>query len=61
MAKQYSFDEVKKNNDNKKSWIVVHNNVYDVTPFLNEVSGRIFLIKFVSPTFSFRNTFGCVL
>lgn len=35
---QYSLEDVKKHNDNSSTWIVIHNNVYDVTAFLNEVS-----------------------
>lgn len=31
--------EVAKHNDNKKTWIVIHNGVYDVTEFLNEHPG----------------------
>lgn len=38
MTQQFSVEEVEKHNDNKSTWIVIHNNVYDVTPFLNEVS-----------------------
>lgn len=37
MAQQYTFAEVKNHNNNQSTWIVVHNNVYDVTAFLNEV------------------------
>lgn len=37
MAKQYKREDVKKHNDNQSSWIVIHNNIYDVTAFLNEV------------------------
>ncbi|CAG9830563.1 unnamed protein product [Diabrotica balteata] len=39
MTTQYSLADVKKHNDNKSTWIVIHNNVYDVTPFLNEHPG----------------------
>jgi len=39
MAKQYSRDEVKKHNDNQSSWIIIHNNIFDVTQFLNEHPG----------------------
>ncbi|KAF5276226.1 hypothetical protein FQR65_LT04031 [Abscondita terminalis] len=39
MAKQYRREEVKQYNDNQKSWIIIHNSVYDVTPFLNEHPG----------------------
>lgn len=35
--KQYTYEEVKKHLDNQSSWIVIHNSVYDVTAFLNEV------------------------
>ncbi|KAE8743673.1 hypothetical protein FOCC_FOCC010714 [Frankliniella occidentalis] len=38
-TKLYSMAEVAQHNDNKKSWIVVHNGVYDVTEFLNEHPG----------------------
>lgn len=31
--------EVAKHNDNKKTWVVIHNGVYDVTEFLNEHPG----------------------
>lgn len=44
--KLYTLAEVAKNNTNKNCWFVIHNNVYDVTPFLNEVSFSILLISF---------------
>jgi len=31
-------EEVKKHNDVKSSWLIVHNKVYDLTKFLEEVS-----------------------
>lgn len=37
-VKQYSLAEVAKHNSNKSVWFVIHNNIYDVTEFLNEVS-----------------------
>jgi hypothetical protein len=37
-TKLYSLAQVAENNNNKKTWIVIHNSVYDVTLFLNEVS-----------------------
>lgn len=37
-VKTFSLAEIAKNNSNQSSWIIIHNNVYDVTPFLNEVS-----------------------
>ncbi|KAJ8921651.1 hypothetical protein NQ315_010560 [Exocentrus adspersus] len=39
MTKQYSLADVKTHNDNRSSWIVIHNNIYDVTEFLNEHPG----------------------
>lgn len=35
--KHYTRAEVAEHNDNKKTWIIIHNNVYDLTNFLNEV------------------------
>jgi len=35
----YSLAEVAKHNSNQSTWIVIHNNVYDVTTFLNEHPG----------------------
>lgn len=42
--KLYTRAEVAQNNTNKKSWLCIHNNIYDVTEFLNEVS---FEFKFI--------------
>lgn len=36
--KLFKMEDVKKHNDAKSTWIVIHNAVYDVTEFLNEVS-----------------------
>lgn len=38
MTTQYSFADVQKHNDNRSTWVVIHNNIYDVTAFLNEVN-----------------------
>ena len=38
--KTYTLDEVSQNNDGKSCWIVVHDKVYDVTKFLEEVRDR---------------------
>jgi len=39
MATQlYRREEVAKKNNRQGAWIVIHNSVYDVTEFLNEVS-----------------------
>lgn len=37
-VKLFSLAEVGKHNSNRSSWITIHNDVYDVTQFLNEVS-----------------------
>lgn len=36
--KTYTLVEVSQNNDGKSCWIVVHDKVYDITKFLEEVS-----------------------
>lgn len=38
-AKLFSMKEIKEHNDNKSTWVVIHNSVYDVTAFLNEHPG----------------------
>lgn len=38
-TKQYTLAEVKKHIDTQSSWVVIHNNVYDLTEFLNEHPG----------------------
>lgn len=38
MAKEYSLSQVKKHNNNQGAWVVIHNEIFDVTSFLNEVS-----------------------
>jgi cytochrome b involved in lipid metabolism len=39
MSTQYSYAEVKKHNNNKSCWIIIHNEIFDVTKFLNEHPG----------------------
>ncbi|XP_059045126.1 uncharacterized protein LOC131840919 isoform X2 [Achroia grisella] len=39
MTRQISFDEVKKHNNKDSVWIVIHNDVYDVTSYLEEHPG----------------------
>ena len=34
----YTLEEVAKNNSKQSAWIVIHDSVYNVTPFLDEVS-----------------------
>lgn len=36
-TKLYSLAEISEHNKVSSAWIVIHNNIYDVTPFLNEV------------------------
>ncbi|CAO1430269.1 unnamed protein product [Diamesa serratosioi] len=38
-VKLYSLAEVGKHNSNRSSWITIHNDVFDVTQFLNEHPG----------------------
>jgi len=39
MASQlYTREEIAKKNNSQGAWIVIHNSVYNVTEFLNEVS-----------------------
>ena len=35
--KQFTWEEVRQHNNSSSLWIVVHNNVYDVTKFMEEV------------------------
>ena len=36
--KTYSLEDVKKHNTPESCWFVIHDKVYDVTAFLNDVS-----------------------
>lgn len=36
-VKKYSLAEIAERNTNQEAWIVIHNNIYNVTEFLNEV------------------------
>jgi len=38
-VKQYTYEEIQKAVEEKKTLVIIHNNVYDVTPFLNEHPG----------------------
>lgn len=42
-TKIYTLAEIAKHNDNKETWIIIDNSVYDVTAFLNEVIYILFL------------------
>ena len=35
---KYTWEQIKEHNHSKSLWVVVHDNVYDVTKFLEEVS-----------------------
>ncbi|XP_076449750.1 cytochrome b5-like isoform X2 [Babylonia areolata] len=37
--KVYRLEEVKAHNDSKSAWLIIHNQVYDVTKFLDEHPG----------------------
>lgn len=37
-VKLYKRSEIAEHNSKENNWFVIHNNVYDVTAFLNEVS-----------------------
>ncbi|XP_045536871.1 cytochrome b5-like [Papilio machaon] len=39
MVKEISSDEVKKHHDKRSAWIIIHNDVYDVTNFMSEHPG----------------------
>ena len=41
-TKKFSLEEVKKHNVAGSSWLVIHNQVFDVTKFLDEVSRYLF-------------------
>ncbi|KAI2806841.1 Cytochrome b5 [Blomia tropicalis] len=38
-TKIFTLEEVAKHNEKKSTWIVIHDSVYDVTPFLDEHPG----------------------
>jgi cytochrome b involved in lipid metabolism len=37
-SKLYTREEVAKKNNRQGAWIIIHNSVYDVTEFMDEVS-----------------------
>lgn len=39
MSQQYTISEVKKHKNSKSAWMIVHNNVYDVTNYIYEHPG----------------------
>lgn len=46
-VKTYSLADVAKHNTNQSAWIIVHNNIYDLTGFLNEVRINVFFSLFL--------------
>lgn len=48
-VKTYSLAEIAKHNSNQSTWIIIHNNVYDLSVFLNEVSGVFGLFVHIVP------------
>lgn len=60
MTQVYTAHEVKKHNHRKSVWMVIRNDVYDVTSFLNEVRDRKFkfnIIQLQSVSIQSRNLF----
>lgn len=58
MAQQYTYADVKNHNNNQSSWIVIHNDIYDVTAFLNEVR-KILTLRFVVLSYLLRLNCKC--
>lgn len=56
-GKLFRLSEVAKCNDSRKAYIVIHNSVYDVTEFLNEVRTEMTCISLFYVTKYLRNTF----
>lgn len=53
-VKYYRLSEVEERNSFKSTWIIIHNKVYDVTKFLEEVSFKTEpqMISFSAKTFA---------
>lgn len=58
-TKLFSRAEVSKHSDNKSTWLIIHNSVYDVTKFLGEVC--LFTISLINSSdtliFTYNSTF----
>lgn len=52
MVQEYTKAQIKEHNSKSSVWILIENDVYDVTPFLNEVI--VFLISLVVGRRSFE-------
>jgi cytochrome b involved in lipid metabolism len=46
-VKKYSLKEVEKHKDKNSTWLVIHDNVYDVTKFLEEVSLQNLILLYI--------------
>jgi len=42
MSEQFTKKDVAKHNTSESCWIIIHNKVYDVTDFLNDVRYRLY-------------------
>lgn len=42
MVQEYTTAQIKEHNSKSSVWVLIENDVYDVTPFLNEVIGFFF-------------------
>lgn len=40
-GRYYRLEEVQKHNNSQSTWIIIHNRIYDVTKFLDEVGARV--------------------
>lgn len=54
-TKLFTLAEVEKHNTNRSTWLCIHNSVYDVTEFLNEV--RFILYFFVQINQSSKSSY----
>lgn len=45
-TKTYSLEEISKHKDKNSTWLLIHDEVYDVTQFLEEVSRDLFILNY---------------
>lgn len=45
--KYYTLEEIRAHNTSKETWVIIHDKVYDITSFLEEVRGRPPFLRFV--------------
>lgn len=55
-TKVYSLEEIKKHNDGRACWIVIHDKVYDATRFLEEVYMLLLIVLLLSEGFLLSNS-----